>query len=118
MDSKVKLMTIRAKPNIPDWRLTTNTRKLVIYTSSKLNMTITLTKLKGTWYVERINEDSGLMSNIGEAPLKGGAISQAKIFMAQHPAPADGVPFDPAEYKLEAGRFKSPGRVTQFSRKR
>ena len=111
-------MASRIKPNIPDWVLTTNARALVVYTSSKLRMTITLTKLKGTWYVERINEDSGMMSTIGEAPLKSEAISQAKIFMAQHPAPADGVPFDPAKHKLEMGRFKNPGRVTQFSRKR
>ena len=111
-------MTIRAKPNIPDWRLTTNTRTLVVYTSNKLNVTITLTKLKGIWYVERINEDSGLMSTIGEAPLKGKAISQARAFMARHPVPADGVPFDPAKYELKMGRFKNPGRVTQFSKKR
>ena len=111
-------MTIRAKPNIPDWRLTTNTESLLVYTSIKLNVTISLTKLNGTWYVERINEDSGFISIIGESPLKGKAISQAKIFMAQHPAPADGAPFDLTEYKLKMGRFKNPGRVTQFSKKR
>ena len=118
MNSKVKLMTIRAKPNIPDWRLTTNTESLLVYTSIKLNVTISLTKLNGTWYVERINEDSGLMAIIGESPLKHKAISQAKIFMARHPAPVDGVPFDPAKHKLEMGRFKNPRRVTQFAKKR
>ena len=112
------LMTNRVVPNIPDWRLTTNTESLLVYTSFKLNVTISITKLNGTWYVERINEDSGFISIIGESPLKGKAISQARAFMARHPAPADGVPFDPAKHELKMGRFKNPGRVTQFSKKR
>ena len=67
--------------------------------------------------MERINEDSGLMVIIGESPLKGKAISQARAFMARHPAPADGVPFDPAKHKLKMGRFKNPGRVINFQRR-
>lgn len=109
-------VSTRVKPIIPDWELVKNTRSLVIYYSKKLDLSISLTKFKGDWIVDYT--DNEMIDRIGESHYKDDAIGLAKIFMAQHPAPLDTVPLvQPGEKLiLRAGRFKSPGRVTQFSR--
>lgn len=96
------------KPTTPDWKLVMNTRDLVVYTSSKFGITITLTKLKGVWYVERTDENSGLMSKIGEARLKDKAIDLAKNLMTQHPTPSDDV-------LLRNARVEPPKKMFEIS---
>jgi len=109
-------MANRAKPIIFDWELNKNTRTLVMYYSKNLGLSIHLTKFKDDWLVKYT--DNKMITRIGESHYKDDAISLAKIFMAKHPAPLETVPIvQPGEKLiLRASGFKSPGRVTQFSR--
>lgn len=109
-------MSNRVKPIIPDWKLTKNTRTLVIYNSKKLDISIFLTKFKDAWIVEYTDRKMRVI--IDDTHYKDDAIGIAKIFMAHHPVPLDVVPVVQHGEKWEprAGVFKNPGRVTQFSK--
>ena len=109
MDSKVKIMTINAEPTSPGWRLVRNEEKLVIYTSNKLGISLTLTKYNTCWYIEQIEISSGMMAVIGQDTSKSGAIIKAKDFMKLHPMPSD-------EVLLKEMRKKSPKKLFGVSK--
>jgi len=118
LDTGIDTVLNKVKPNTHDWVLISNTKELVLYTSKKLRMNITLSKYNDVWRARCSGYSSGLIEKIGDAPLKSEAISQAKIFMAQHPAPSDNIPIDLHNSVVTRGPFKNPERVTQFAKRR
>ena len=106
-------MPSKVEPTTKGWNLVENTRTSVIYDSPELGLSVILTKFEGIWTIEYSDFKIIGERKIGEETLKPVAVARAKEFMHQHPVLMPG-----EKLTLKAGKFKQPGRVTQFSRHR
>lgn len=113
-------MPSKVEPTTEGWNLVENTRTSVIYDSPELGLSVVLTKFEGIWTIEYSDFRIIGGRKIGEERLKHVAVARAKAFMHQHPVFPEMISaFMPGEkLRLKAGKFKRPGRVTQFSRHR
>ena len=109
---------IRVKPTVNGWELIKNTRSEVIYKAAEIGLSIFLMKISGVWKIEY--DCNGEVISKDEAPLKENAVSKAKGFMHENPVVSDTVPvlLPGEEFHFDSGKFKRPGRVTQFSKHR
>ena len=111
-------MPLKVRPQVGGWKLLENTRRSLVYSCPELGLCIRSIKTKGIWEMEYF--EHGELIDTDEVRLKDTVISKSKGFMYHHAVIPEFVPIlKPGEkIVLRAGKFKSPSRVTQFSRHR